>query len=358
LYLFAGALAVYGLLRYAALGAVLSPPGTFTFFAAGEPLWTRLGIGSRVFLEYYVWDQLVALKLNPMFSSRFLLLGDSTTHLLSTLAPVAVLGGGSLLAWHGIRRGSMLALSGALFVVTSLLTLQILPTGTGGAFRLMFTPSLFLCLVLALAIRRSASAIPALSAQVDRWTGVAVGVLALSYVAATLTRMPVWESDRSLAEYATRVAPEDPMAFSALAGMLRQPGQVAEVRPVRERAVQLFQSRSHLEHLFDERSRDAFSVVATELAFSLVAEDPERAVELAEVAEEQFRLLAAMRGGRVDTNAASPYYVKALALRALGRVPEAIEACRAGLAITPHPGLVALLAELSPTGQPAPGISG
>jgi hypothetical protein len=99
--------------------------------------------------------------------------------------------------------------------------------------------------------------------------------------------------------------------------------------------------------VFDERSRDAFSVIATEIAYARVDRDPRAALNLANLALGQFSRLQAMRKGRIDPNVAGPYYVKALAYRNLGDAPRSIETCRAALAITGHRGIEQLLRSLT-----------
>ncbi|MFQ5582781.1 MAG: hypothetical protein ACE5F3_09185, partial [Mariprofundaceae bacterium] len=69
-------------------------------------------------------------------------------------------------------------------------------------------------------------------------------------------------------------------------------------------------------------------------------------IELADLAIEQFNNLTKLRQGPIDSNIAAPYYVKALALRNLGKLQESVNTCRTALAIANHRGIVQLLQEL------------
>ena len=75
-------------------------------------------------------------------------------------------------------------------------------------------------------------------------------------------------------------------------------------------------------------------------------EDPARALEHAETAIELFAALKRRYPEQGGNHQAAPFYVKAVSLVRLGRVREALETCRVGLAAVHHPGLEELASQL------------
>lgn len=177
---------------------------------------------------------------------------------------------------------------------------------------------------------------------------VGAGILvALGYAAATLARMPVFESDATLFAHSTAVEPRNPVSPFAAGQAFGARGDVEAKRRFFEVSLDRFLRYRDRPDLFDERSVDAFAAVSTEVALARLQQEPERAIALADLAIEQFGLLRDLRGGRTDSNVTGPYYVKALALRRLGRLDESRVACRAGLALAYHRGLDELLRSLT-----------
>lgn len=338
-----GALATYFALRLRVVGAVASPPGVYSFFTPAEGVISRLALSSRVFFEYYLFDQVVRLHLNPMFSNRIYLLGPERPPwgAVLSIAGLLLLAAGSL--WTALRRRAPYAALMALFILTSALTLQIIPTGTAGAFRLMFTPSLFLCATLIVLLGKTVRLVRPRHAAWIPVTSILVGLLGIYYGWVTWSRLPSWTSDASIARYAASVAPENPEPL-----LVGDPDDPGNYRQSRERALAIYLAFDDRKDLFDLRNREAFAVVATELGMAVVESDPVRAIRLAELGSEQFRKMAALAGA-VDTNATGPWFVKATALARMGRLKEAMEACQAGLAIAEHVGLRRLLGRLQAT---------
>ncbi|MFQ5456874.1 MAG: hypothetical protein ACE5FC_00265 [Myxococcota bacterium] len=341
----------YFLLRRHALGFGFDLPERTLFFTAEDGLLARVLTAAPVFVKYYLWDQLLGLELNPSFSTRFLVpvvqapAGGAVASLigLSVLFLVAL-----RIAW---TRGAAPALWGVFFFVTSLLALQIVPLGTAGAFRLMFTPSLGLCAVLGAALGRAAwPGGEAGSGPSRRPRALGAGmilVVVVSYAATARARSANWRNDGTLYAYAAEVAPGDPMSRYAAAEHAGRAGRADERRAYLEEALAIFVSRQGEPAVFDERALDAFSVAATEVAYGAIDTDAPRAIALSDLAIGLFERLRALRGGAIDANAAAPYYVKARALARLARYRESRETCRAGLALARHPGLERLLQELS-----------
>jgi tetratricopeptide (TPR) repeat protein len=345
------ALGVYMILRHQALGAWLAPSETRTFFWADEGLLIRWRTAAQVFSEYYFWDQTIGLRLDPAFSNRFVVAVDrpaSPQGFMALVAWALVLG---LAAWHFVRTRAIWSYWVLFFFCTALLVTNTFPIGTVGAFRLVFTPSLALCALIVLAIRAAAlsAAARAPGSPIGANTMMvvaAVGIM-VPYAITTAKRIQIWQDDRTLFDYATSVEPENPIALYAAGQAHEKFGQPAQKLIRYRSALAIFLARSGESRLFEEQATDFFSTVATEVAFADHFSHPESAIELAEVAIQQFEKLERIRGGRRDTNAVAPFYVKALALRQLGRVEEAITACREGLSMAPHRGTEQLLFELN-----------
>lgn len=344
------ALAVYLILRRHALGFWLTSSGAATFFLPDENLVTRLLTSSKIFMKYYLWDQLIALKLNPFFSTRFLI-SPERLFTLRGLAASAFLSVVLLLsAQRSFKARSVYPFWILFFFITSFFATNSIPTGTAGAFRLMFTPSLGLCVIVAASLNHLALKVKSHIRVADRTPGVIFAAMvfftALFYGAATYNRIPTWKNDGTIFSYSSKVEPDNPISHYA-AGQyydrIRQPG---EKYSYYQKALDIFMANRGETALFTERAMDAFSVVATEIAFRKVDMAPHEAFELSDLAIEQFERLQKLRGGKVDNNIAAPYYVKALALKNLGHRRESIDTCRAALAITYHRGLEQLLLAL------------
>jgi hypothetical protein len=158
--------------------------------------------------------------------------------------------------------------------------------------------------------------------------------------------MDIWEDDGRIFAYSASVEPENPLSHFAAGQHFARIGSDRGKWDFYERSLERFMAFRGRPGLFDERSIDSFSVVATEIAYREVASNPMRSIELADVAIEQFERLVEIREGRVDSNTTAPYFVKALALQRIGRIEESMAVCEAGLAISHHEGLARLLPAL------------
>lgn len=344
---------VYFLLRFYALGSLTSPPGTRLFFGEDTSVLARTLISSRTFVEYYLWDQLVSLRLDPAFSSPFVITTEGRPTWIDGVA-LGLLVGALLLSlrWLLTRR-SVFAFWVLFVIVTSFLTLNIVPIGSAGAFRFMFTPSIGLCVLIALSLYGIIDATGSFFAVSplfrERAFLVGMGLLIAFYAHATYAKMGIWQDDGRLFSYSASLEPANPLSPFAAGQHYARIGWDRAKWDSYERSLERFMAFRGGSGLFDERSADSFSVVATEIAYREVSNDPIRSIELADVAIEQFERLVEIRKGRVDSNATAPYFVKALALQRLGRVEESRAVCEAGLAISHHDGLVRLLLSLRST---------
>ena len=336
-----GAGLIYATLRITALKAIFSPSGTNLFFAPGEGLITRLGVSSWVFLRYYVLDQLVTFNLDPAFSSRELLLRGDHANLRFFLYLAVVVVALCFLAWHTLYRRRTFAAWGLFFLITSFLTFNLIPIGTAGAFRLMFIPSVFLCGFMVLLIGRAYSRI-VLRFRFERAKTilpviVALPLIILAYI--THLRMGIWHDDGALFSYSGSLGQKNPLSLYAAGQYFDHVGNQDCKYSNYEQALERFLKETQKEYLFDDRATVAFIIVATEIAYKKLGNDPQKAIELADVAINQLNRLKQMRNRPLDENATAAYYVKALALKNQFRMSEAISVCKEGLAIGNHDGL-------------------
>jgi hypothetical protein len=301
-------------------------------------------------MKYYLWDQLIALKLNPSFSTRFLISTERLVTLPGLAASAFVAGVLLLSARRFFKVRSVYAFWVLFFFITSFLATNSIPTGTAGAFRLVFTPSLGLCVIIAASLNELALKVKSHPKVSDRMSGMIfaamVFVTVLFYGATTYTRIPIWKNDGTIFSYSSIVEPNNPISHYAAGQYYDRIRQPEEKYSYYQKALDIFMARRGETSIFVERAMDAFSVVATEIAFRKVDTAPHKAIELSDLAIEQFEGLQKLRGGRMDNNIAAPYYVKALALKNLGYRRKSIDTCRAALAITYHRGLEQLLLAL------------
>lgn len=349
--------AAYLILRAHALGTVLTPPGTWTFFQPDDSWIERGLVTAGIFCRHYLWDQLVTLQANPAFSSRFVLMRDPQPQLSSVLAAIFLMAALGLALRRLWRTHSPAAYWIVFAFITSAFAANLLPLGFAGAFRLMFTPSLGLCVLVVLALDGTAAWLgrrfaPLAAARTALTALPAAGLIAW-YGWTTWSRLDVWRNDGTIYGYASNLEPGNPLSAKAAAEYFGKTGQTDLRRAYYERSLAAFLRHLGMDRLFDERATDALSVVATEVAYDEVRRHPERAIQLADLAVGQFRRLQRMRGGRLDTNVTAPYYAKALALETLGRPSESVATCREGLALAHRAGLAQLLDRLTRSGPPA-----
>jgi hypothetical protein len=350
LHWYAAAIIIYFLLRINALGALLNPSNTHTFFTLEDGIFSRIVVTAGIFCKRYLWDQMLTLRLNPAFSSRFLLLSDSQIDIIKLSRVVLLLAAVGFSAWTVFRHRRVYSFWILYFFITSFLATNIIPTGTAGAFRLMFTPSLGLCVLVVLAIEAGIRLLErrvTLSRQGRNL--IFMGLVCMPvfwYGYATWSLMYIWENDRTVYTYSADSEPENPISIYAAGRYYEKAGQEDLKYQYYEKALRIFMSRRHQISLFTEKTLDAFSVVATEVAFRNVALNPSKAIELADIGIQLFQRLKVLRNGKLDSNISGPYYVKALALKNLGRISESRQVCQEALAITYHQGLAALLKAL------------
>jgi hypothetical protein len=302
------ALITYLALRAAALGALLAPAGTRTFFDPSVPLVDRMAMSSKVFLSRYVWDQLVTLELNPSFSSPFVLRHVGTAGPADYMALATVLVTCIAALWAIRRRRSVLAFGWVFFVLSSALTLQSVPIGTGGAFRLVFAGSLGLSLFAVVLIERVVSSLAQPRAQALVYSLV-LAVLLARFGLVSRQRIGVFESDRSIFAYAMVLEPSDPLPAHVVAANTVEPPQAQERLRLFEEALRRYEAAELALDQFDEKSLDSYSVVVTEVGFARVESDPQSAVDLADQGIDLFERLERLRGGLFESNIAAPYYV-------------------------------------------------
>jgi hypothetical protein len=108
--------------------------------------------------------------------------------------------------------------------------------------------------------------------------------VALWYGATTVTRMGIWRDDGTIYAYSAAVGRDNPMSWYAAGQHHGQNGQAERKLDCYGRALRIFMDREDDPRVFDERSRDAFSVVATEIAYARVDRDPRAALKLADLA--------------------------------------------------------------------------
>lgn len=343
------AIVVYLGLRYLALGNLAGGQNTLLFFNSSETIFTRFAVASSLFFRYYVWDQLFALQTDPAFSSRIYLLNRSYPSLTDGLAALTWLGLLGSSFWYTIRTRNLFSFTCFAFFLSSLLTMNLIPIGTAGAFRLIFTPSVFLAGALILgswsSCNRIVKAMPSL-----RPLGIVVFFAAFLIVSLYFKRdlklMPAWRNDGNLYSYSAEVGKTNPLSYYAAGQYYERNGSMKEKVEFYGKALAILTPLANRPELFDERTLDLFSVVATETAYTLAKSDSSQAIIDANLAIQQFERLRALRNGAIDSNEVSAYYVKALALSYLGKKEDAKTECRKGLELAEHSGVRALLTNL------------
>ena len=350
-YTFTIAILVYFILRYNALGFLLSSSETRTFFNPDENLLARILVTARIFVDYYLWDQLFSLKLDPFFSDRFAVLYGGKTFIYDALALIFLLSILLVSTWKVFKARGLLSFWILFFFITSFLATNIIPINTVGAFRLVFTPSLSLCVIITLLLMSFSKIVKKNFKLTDKTSGkifvTSMSFLILIYGYVSYVRMSIWENNGAIFSYSARVEPGNPISHYYAGNYYDKKGVVDKKYTYYENALNIFLAKSNQPDLFNEQYLDYFSVVATEIALKDVNNNPMRAIKLSDLAIEQFEKLQRLRNGRMDTNITGPYYVKALALRDLGYMQESINTCRKALAISYHRGIDQLLKSLT-----------
>lgn len=228
-------LAGYLLVRFLALGQVL----TSTTPWANNPLvhadlWTRVLTAIKV-LGKYLWLFLFPVRLSSDYSYNQIPVSRSLFEpaVLAAFLALTVL---CSLAALNRRRDPAIGFGVAIFALTVLPVSNLLfPIGTIMGERLLYLPSLGLCLLLAVAVTTLAAR--------PRWrllSFAAFGLLLLGYGARTVVRNRDWQSNAAIVSAAARASPNSTAAHAWFGNTLLVRGDLSGARKEFERSLEIY----------------------------------------------------------------------------------------------------------------------
>jgi len=136
-----------------------------------------------------------------------------------------------VVCWRRAPRVAVLL--GATLATYAIVSNAFVLIGTVLGDRLLYLPSVFVCMLLGVAVTVGARRIG------RRAVAVGAGVLLLLLAARAATYASVWRNDATLFAYAARVAPQSVRAVGGWAELLAERGQIPEARSLLDRAVGL-----------------------------------------------------------------------------------------------------------------------
>ncbi|HEX4825661.1 MAG TPA: tetratricopeptide repeat protein [Candidatus Polarisedimenticolaceae bacterium] len=221
----------YLLVRVAVLGGLTVPAASVT--AVENPVVGLHGL-ARAGTLLATFARAAALVLTPLrlapdygfadtVASRSLLSPGP----LAGLAVLAALTAGIVWAWRPAPRVAFLF--GASAIAYAIVSNVLVVIGTILGDRLLYFPSVFLCLLFGIAVAR-------ISGWAS-WTLAAIVLAALTVRAAIY--LPKWRDDTTLFAYAARVAPDSVRSVGSWGALLAESGKLEEARPLLDRAVAL-----------------------------------------------------------------------------------------------------------------------
>jgi Flp pilus assembly protein TadD len=229
------AVAVYLLLRFIALGAEFGGPAEVSYI--DNPL-VRAGLVERwstalVIAARYIGLFLFPATLSPDYSYAQIVPVDSP------LDPAVLLSGlvaGAVLLWFGwsLRRSRSIAFLLLFSIATfSIASNMIVLIGTIMAERLLYLPSVGMCLV-------AASAIPWVWRKAGRWPGILVAVLVLGAASVrTIDRNRDWRDGYTLFRSAALASPRSVKVRNNLGTELLKRGRPAEAKQEFQKAIEI-----------------------------------------------------------------------------------------------------------------------
>ena len=239
------------------------------------------------------------------------------------------------------RRARGVAFAAALFFIAIAPTSNLLiTTGTIMAERLLYLPSVSICLLAGAAL----SGFRLREGSARRWALPALAVLVCAFFAArTVVRNRDWRTNRALFESALRVVPNSFRVHSVLGEILMEEGKYAEARAHLERAIAIWPKWPDTLWRLGAVTRRLGDVAAAQPHFrEALRLDPrhrDALFSLAESEQQLGRLEAAVSGyvmlESIETCYPGLQQNLGYALRDLGRLADAESAFRRGLACAP-----------------------
>lgn len=226
--------------------------GDQTFFY-GDPWHTRLLTMAQGFVEYF---RLLVFpyKLCAFYDfSFFPKVSTVTPRVAASLLLVAVVIGIGLWAW---RRQPLVAFAILMFFVSvSLVSNIVVPTGLLIAERVLYVPSVSICLLWGLGLATLYQRAPA-----GRYAAVGLCVLILGLMSwRTITRNPDWTDNTAYAQALVRDAPGNPKGWLALAKVHEDAGDLAAAESALQQAIAVgahrAAPRTALGHLYLRQGR-------------------------------------------------------------------------------------------------------
>ena len=268
-------IAGYVLVRALVLGRLSLPPSAVT--PIENPI-VGLTAVPRAATVLGVFVHAVSLALTPVrlapdygFAETVAIRSLVSFEALTGAVLLLAIAGGIAAAW---KRAPLLAFAlGGAVAAYAIVSNAFIVIGTILGDRLLYFPSVFVCLALGFAAAWcAASGRPRLAA-------LAVGAVALAFTVRTAIYLPKWKSDDTLFEYAARAAPASVRCVGAWGARLAERGDLVDGRRLLDRAVTL--APDFIPNLLN---RAAAAMVAGDLdaarrdALHVLALDPEDAV--------------------------------------------------------------------------------
>lgn len=331
--------AVWYLLRANAIGFRMGRDAVinwnYSYFQIDEGILVRLLTEAKVFIRYYFWDALFTQKINPLFSSRYVVATENTPSVEGVLSLVLVFSV-IVTACYFImagRDGQKRASFWILFFFVMLFTVSnIIRIDWLGAFRFLFTPSLSYCVLIMMVINTIAvHRIDSKRISSQILAGAFLIILLGYFSLRTIQLIPNWKDDFHLNLYAASVEENNPLVFSNLGLLYGEQNRKSQMIQYFERMVSVMQRYSHNMKFVPSKEKEIYADTLGELSVIYLESDLDLAYERNQQALTVFHDLERTWFLEKRKKIAQTYYVRALINSKRNRVQEAIEDCKTAL---------------------------
>jgi len=307
----------------------------YSYFQMNEGILVRLLTEAKVFIRYYFWDALVTQKINPLFSSRYVVTTENTPSMEGVFSLVLIFFVIIVACYFIIagREGQKRASFWILFFFVMLFTVSnIIRIDWLGAFRFIFTPSLSYCVLIMMIIN---TIIVHGSSSKRILSQILAGVLFLSLLGhfsfKTIQLIPNWKDDFHLNLYAASVEEKNPIVFANVGLFYGELNRRSEMIRYFERMVSAMQGHSQTMRFVPSKEKEIYADTLGELSVIYLESDLDLAYKRNQQALSVFHELERTWFLEKRKKIAQTYYVRALINSKRNRIQEAIEDCKTAL---------------------------
>jgi len=331
--------AVWYLLRANAVGFRMGRDAAinwnYSYFQIDEGILIRLLTEAKVFIRYYFWDALVTQKINPLFSSRYVVATEnipSMEGVFSLLLIFSLIITSCYFIMVGRDNQKRVSFWVLFFFVMLFTVSNIIRIDWLGAFRFIFTPSLSYCVLIMMIINTIIVCGSSSKRILSQILAGVIFVALLCYFSFKTTQLiPNWKDDFQLNFYATSVEEKNPIVFANVGLLYGERNRKSQMIQYFERMVSVMQGNSQTMRFVPSKEKEIYADTLGELSVIYLESNLDLAYERNQQALTVFHDLERTWFLEKRKKIAQTYYVRALINSKRNRIQEAIQDCKTAL---------------------------